>query len=31
MIRIAQILDLPRLCRDTGPPYKAGFVFLGLR
>jgi hypothetical protein len=21
--------DLPRPCRDTGPPHKAGFVFLG--
>ncbi len=25
----AKILDIPRLCRDTGPPFKAGFVFLG--
>jgi TPR repeat protein len=25
------IPDIPRLCRDTGPPHKAGFVFLGLR
>ena len=24
-------LDIPRPCRDTGPPHKAGFVFLGLR
>jgi len=23
------ITDLPRLCRDTGPPSLAGFVFLG--
>jgi hypothetical protein len=26
---IVQIYDIPRLCRDTGPPHKAGFVFLG--
>ena len=30
-IRIAEISDIPRLCRDTGPPSLAGFVFLGLR
>ena len=23
--------DLPRLCRDTGPPLRRVFVFLGLR
>ena len=28
-IVIVQIYDIPRPCRDTGPPYKAGFVFLG--
>ena len=27
--RDCQISDIPRPCRDTGPPYKAGFVFLG--
>jgi hypothetical protein len=27
--RVCQDIDIPRLCRDTGPPHKAGFVFLG--
>ena len=26
---VAAISDIPRPCRDTGPPHKAGFVFLG--
>jgi hypothetical protein len=26
-IVIVQIYDIPRPCRDTGPPHKAGFVF----
>jgi hypothetical protein len=30
-IAIVQIVDIPRPCRDTGPPHKAGFVFLGFR
>ena len=30
-IGTATSLDIPRLCRDTGPPSLAGFVFLGFR
>jgi len=28
-IAVATPFDIPRLCRDTGPPSLAGFVFLG--
>jgi len=27
--RTAKYLNFPRLARDTGPPSKAGFVFVG--
>jgi hypothetical protein len=27
--RVCQDIDIPRLCRDTGPPLLAGFVFSG--
>jgi hypothetical protein len=29
--RVCQDNDIPRPCRDTGPPHKAGFVFSGFR
>jgi hypothetical protein len=28
-IAVVQTYDIPRPCRDTGPPSLAGFVFLG--